>query len=535
MSDVLDSYIGRQIAGYRLTALLGVGGMAKVYRAQDLELSREVAIKLVSGPQYSDAAYVQRFRDEAIRVAALSHPNIVPIYQFGEDKGALFLVMPVLAESLRHQLDREQILPFGHAVHVVTQMAAALQWAHSQGIVHRDVKPENVLLDKAGVAYLTDFGIAREVEALRKKGAKRTLSPSGLPVGTPEYMAPEQLQALTVDHRADVYALGAVLYELLTGTTPYAAATPYAVAVRALTEPLTPPSKHNPAIPRELEKVVLRALAQSPEDRYQDMASFAEALMVASAASHIATTTQPGALAQFASLREVKAAKTNPLRLKRLAMRITQLSELNSYVWIVGSALVALIVLSGMGILLISHLHSSPTATSNQRILQTGTSTIPGGYNTPIPSTATGVTSPKQTATAQASATPRSNRTPTPGSPTPTPGPGTPTPTATPMPLNLSPATQITMSKQDHTCSGQQSITNNNPSPVTWQWTSASGVTGLQFKVGGSGWTSGLPEGTLSADRSTTLSFTLDCSGGQTYAVSMSDNAGNSYNFSLLS
>jgi serine/threonine protein kinase len=542
MSQQSDSLIGRQVAGYRLTALLGVGGMAKVYRAQDLELGREVAIKLVSGPQASDAPYVQRFRNEAVRIAALTHPNIVPIYQFGEDNDALFLVMPVLAESLRERLAREHALPFGQAVQIVTQIAAALQWAHSQGIVHRDVKPENILLDNAGVALLTDFGIAREVEALRQKGAKRTLSPSGLPVGTPEYMAPEQLQAHSVDHRADIYALGAVLYEVIAGTTPHAAATPYAVAVRVLTEPLTPPTQNNPHIPPELEQVVLRALAQRPEDRYQDMASFAEALAAAATASHITpvatiashiTTVPPGTPEPFALLRQLQTEPIEPLRSKRFVTGNWQHSQFHSYRWLIGSALVALLLLGGAGLLLLSHLQPSPNGATHQIILQTGTSTIPASsFNSPVPSTATGVTSPKQTATAQASATPRTISTPTSGS-------GTPTPSVTPMsptPLNLSPATQITLSKQSHTCNGQQKITNNNPFPVSWQWTATSPqVTNLQFQLSGSGWFPGLPFGTLSGNSSTTLSFTLDCAGGQSNAVSMTDNQGNSYSFSLLS
>jgi serine/threonine protein kinase len=516
--------------------------MAKVYRAQDLELGREVAIKLVSGPQYSDEAYVQRFRNEAVRIAALTHPNIVPIYQFGEDHGALFLVMPVLAESLRERLDREHALPFGQAVKIVTQIAAALQWAHSQGIVHRDVKPENILLDKAGVALLSDFGIAREAEALRQKGAKRTLSPSGLPVGTPEYMAPEQLQAHTVDHRADVYALGAVLYELITGTTPHAAATPYAVAVRVLTEPLTPPTQHNPHIPPELERVVLRALAMSPGDRYQDMASFAEALTVPGTTPslfHITTPPRPSSSEHSAPLQELQTSPTAPSRSKGLVTGIWQHSQFYSYRWLIASALVALLLLSGTGILLLSRPHSSPNAATRQIILQPGTSTIPASYNTPVPSTATGVTSPKQTATAQASATPPPVTSPTPAPSTPTSGPGTPTPTVTPLsatPLNLSPATQITMFKQSRTCTGQQTITNSNPLSVIWQWTTISPqVTNLQFQLSGSGWTSGLPFGTLSGDSSTTLSITLDCTGGQSDAVSMSDNQGHSYSFSLLS
>lgn len=198
-------------------------------------------------------------------------------------------------------------------------------------------------------------------------------------------------------------------------------------------------------------------------------------------------------------------------------------------------------MLSGTGLLLLSHLQPSPNAATHQIVVRTGTSTTPASYHTPIPSTATHVISPNQTATAQASATPQTVTTPTsgPGTPTPTLGPGSPTATVTPMsaiPLKLSPSTQITLLKQSHTCSGQQNITNNNSFPVSWQWTATSPqVTGLQFRLTGSDWLPGLPFGTLPGDSSSTLSFTLDCNGGQSNAVSMSDNQGKSYNFSLLS
>src|SRR5262249_44863891 len=153
----------------------------------------------------------------------------------------------------------------------------ALAEAHRNGLVHRDVKPENILLDGAGAAFLTDFGIARQVTA-RQGGTLYTLSASGLPVGTPEYMAPEQLKGEHIDQRADVYGLGAVLYELLTGTVPHPAETPYEVAARVLTEPVAPPSTRNPRIWQELDEVVLGALTARPEDRYQDMSSFARDL-----------------------------------------------------------------------------------------------------------------------------------------------------------------------------------------------------------------------------------------------------------------
>lgn len=276
---------GMRLGEYELRDVLGVGGMAEVYRAFDPGLERDVAVKVLSGPLASDAGYVRRFREEARRVAALNHPHIVPIYAFGEEpgRGLLYLVMPVVPGSLRDYLMRVGRLPANEAVELVYQVASALEAAHTAGFVHRDVKPENVLLDTQGNALLTDFGIAREVTVLRQAGTMRTLSATGLPVGTPEYMAPEQLRGESADQRVDVYALGAVLYELLTGTVPHEAPTPYEVAALALMAPLTPPSARNPEIGRALEQVVVRSLARTPGDRYPDVQHFVAALQRAMA------------------------------------------------------------------------------------------------------------------------------------------------------------------------------------------------------------------------------------------------------------
>ncbi|MGH2514493.1 MAG: serine/threonine-protein kinase, partial [Ktedonobacterales bacterium] len=200
--------IGQSLGGYQLLSLLGAGGMAEVYRAKDPKLDREVAVKVLPAALAMDAGYVERFRDEARRVAALNHPNVVPVYHYGEERGLLFLVMPVLRESLRDRMERDGLLPVSEATRYVVQIAAALDAAHALGLVHRDVKPENILINAEGKALLTDFGIAREASFLKQTGSNRTLAATGLPVGTPEYMAPEQLRAGLVDQRADIYAFG---------------------------------------------------------------------------------------------------------------------------------------------------------------------------------------------------------------------------------------------------------------------------------------------------------------------------------------
>jgi serine/threonine-protein kinase len=275
--------VGRKLGDYQLQSLLGAGGMAEVYRALELPLGREVAVKVLPAALAADPNYVTRFRTEARRVAQLRHPNIVEVYAFngGERGDLLYLVMPVLRESLRDRLDHEGTLSIRESVRIVTEIASGLDVAHGIGLVHRDVKPENILLDKDGHALLTDFGIAREVPFHRQGNAAQTLAATGLPVGTPEYMAPEQLRGGPVDQRADIYALGSVLYELLTGRVPHEADTPYEVAALVLTEPVVPPSRRNQEIPPELEQVVMKALAKIPTQRYSDMRSFALALNAA--------------------------------------------------------------------------------------------------------------------------------------------------------------------------------------------------------------------------------------------------------------
>jgi serine/threonine-protein kinase len=270
--------VGTALGGFRLTSLLAVGGMAEVYRGYDPQLERYVAVKVLPGRVAQDLEYVARFRREAQRVAALDHPNIVPVFQSGEEHGLLYLVMPLLKESLRDRMTREGTLDPVEAVFMAVELAVALEAAHRQGLVHRDVKPENILLNDDGRPLLSDFGIAREVEVLRDPVAVRTLARSGLPVGTPEYMAPEQLRGAVADQRVDVYSLGTVLYESLTGHVPHEGGTPYEVVARVLTEAPVPPTSYNPAIWSELADVVLVAVASDPERRYPNMASFAEAL-----------------------------------------------------------------------------------------------------------------------------------------------------------------------------------------------------------------------------------------------------------------
>jgi len=274
MSAGAGSLTGKQLGDFQLQGLLGAGGMAEVYRGFDVKLKRTVAVKVLPATLASDPNYVQRFRTEAQRVAALNHPHIVPVYHFGEEGPLLFHVMPLFNESLRDRLEREGMLTPKEAVRLIVQIASALSVAHGAGLVHRDVKPENILLNDKDEAFLTDFGIARPVTMSRTGRMAQTLSATGLPVGTPEYMAPEQLRGESIDERADIYALGAVLYELLTGRPPHEAETPYQVAALSLAGKITPPSTLTPGISEELEDVVMIALASDPAARYPNASSF---------------------------------------------------------------------------------------------------------------------------------------------------------------------------------------------------------------------------------------------------------------------
>jgi protein kinase-like protein len=269
---------GSTLGGFPLLSLLATGGMAEVYRSVDSQLRRDVAVKVLPIQLAQDAEYVARFRLEAQRVAALSHPHVVPVFRFGEEHGLLYLVMPLLSESLSDRMRREGALEPTEAVRLVVQIAGALEAAHSHGLVHRDVKPENILLDNDGRALLTDFGIAREVEVLRAGRAVPTLAATGLPIGTLEYMAPEQLRGTVADQRADVYSLGAVLFETLTGHLPHGGTTHYEMVASVLTELPPSPSSYNPTIWPALAEAVLRALAPDPTQRYSDMRSFVTAL-----------------------------------------------------------------------------------------------------------------------------------------------------------------------------------------------------------------------------------------------------------------
>jgi len=271
-----DQLIGRTIGGYRLDRLLGRGGMATVYLAWDAKLQRQVVVKIMSPFNYGDESFQARFQQEALATARLDHPNIVHIYDYGQDGTLAYMVMEYLPGGSLH--DRlvtaacnQQRVDSAWAVGIIQQIAYALEHAHRSGIIHRDVKPSNIMFAKDGRPVLTDLGIAKALH-----GPKLTKAMTA--IGTPEYMSPEQGRGDPIDSRSDLYSLGVVLYELLAGTLPYPADTPWGIIFKHMAEPLPPLQTFNPAVSPALRSVVEKALAKRPADRFQSGLEMAEAL-----------------------------------------------------------------------------------------------------------------------------------------------------------------------------------------------------------------------------------------------------------------
>ncbi len=267
----MNDLTGQTLGQYRIVEPIGRGGMASVYKAYQPSLDRYVAIKVLPPYYAHEPGFAMRFTREAKAVAKLDHPNILPIYDFGQEGDLSYIVMKyVAAGTLKEMMG--QPMPPAQAADIISQIAAAVVKAHNQGVIHRDGYPSNVLMDRGQWALLMDFGLAKMV------AGSVQLTASGVGVGTPAYMAPEQGQGETVDARVDVYSLGVVLYEMLTGRVPFDAETPMAVVLKHIIEPLPMPRTVNPAIPEPVERVILKAMAKDPADRYASTGEMAAAL-----------------------------------------------------------------------------------------------------------------------------------------------------------------------------------------------------------------------------------------------------------------
>jgi phosphate/phosphite/phosphonate ABC transporter binding protein len=271
----MNTLIGKSLGRYHVVEQLGSGGMATVFKAYDTRLERDVALKIIRreafSPEILERVYL-RFEREAKSLAKLTHPNIVDVYDYGEYKGSPYLVMEYLPSGTLKERTGGQ-MPYQEAARILLPIARALHFAHEESIIHRDIKPSNILINRSGEPMLADFGIAKILEA----EAGSTLTGTGVGVGTPEYMAPEQWVGETVKH-TDIYALGVVYFELVTGCKPYVADTPAAVLLKQANEPLPRPRNFVPDIPEAVERMLFKALAKLPQDRYTDMGAFARVL-----------------------------------------------------------------------------------------------------------------------------------------------------------------------------------------------------------------------------------------------------------------
>lgn len=257
------SLIGKKLGKYDVTGLLGQGGMAAVYIGHQYDIDRDVAIKVLAPHPGQDTRFVERFRLEARTIARLQHPHILPVYDYGDEDGVLYLVMAyVRGGSLADRLRKGPLAP-ADAGRLLSQIGGALDYAHRQNVVHRDVKPANILLDREGHALLTDFGIVKLMEG------SSGLTGTGGMIGTPAYMSPEQAQSDDVDHRSDLYSLGVVAFEMLTGRQPFNAETPMQIVLKQISAP--PPLQ---GLSMPFARVIGKALMKSPEDRYQTVADF---------------------------------------------------------------------------------------------------------------------------------------------------------------------------------------------------------------------------------------------------------------------
>ena len=277
----------QRLGKYQLIEELGRGGFATVYRALDTTLKREVALKILDPLLFRDPVFVQRFQQEAVIAANLDHPNIVPVYEIDETEGRYYIAMKLVAgHSLAELIQTRGALPVEGMLSIIREVAAALDCIHKQGLIHRDVKPSNILLDDSGKAMLSDFGLVRATEGSR-------LSTQGVSIGTPSYMAPEQAEGQPVDARTDIYAMGIILYEMATGHLPFSADSPAATLYQHVHKPPPPPSSVNPDVTPTVEQVILRALEKDPDLRYQTAGALADDLTRAGAGRPLAPRPQP--------------------------------------------------------------------------------------------------------------------------------------------------------------------------------------------------------------------------------------------------
>lgn len=316
---------GRTLGRYRLIEKAGVGGMAQVYKAYQPDLDRYVAVKILHPRLTADEDFSARFRREARSIAALEHPHIVRVYDFDTEEDVAFLVMEYLegtslGERLRDLDCRGEVMPLEEVARIVDSLAAALDHAHARGTIHRDLKPSNVMITSEERIVLTDFGLARMIDAT-------TVTGNGGTLGTPAYMSPEQGMGEPGNARSDIYSLGVLLYQLVTGQVPFDANTPYAVILKHITAPLPSPRSIRPELPEAIERVIFKAMAKEPDDRFETAGELAQALHLALATSADHQLPSPTASWSWRSARRWVLATAAVLAVVALALVLPSLLQ----------------------------------------------------------------------------------------------------------------------------------------------------------------------------------------------------------------
>src|SRR5574341_1283057 len=264
--------VGETVGPYKITQYIGRGGMATIYKAHQVTLDRDVALKVIHPALKEDESFVTRLKREASIIAKLNHPNIVPVYDFGELDGVSYLVMRFIEGKTLKEILQAQKPGTQQIIDIIRPVADALSYAHARGVVHRDVKPSNILIDNEGHVYLTDFGLARLAQS-----GDSTISQDMI-IGSPQYLSPEQARGETGDARSDIYSLGIVIYEMFTGRVPFQGDTPYATITAHINQPLPPPRSFNPKVPPAVEKVLEKALAKERDKRFASVHDMMKAL-----------------------------------------------------------------------------------------------------------------------------------------------------------------------------------------------------------------------------------------------------------------
>jgi serine/threonine protein kinase len=407
MSDLADQYLGQ----YQILTRISKGATSTIYKAYQPKLERFVAIKVLSPHVVDEEGFLERFAQEACAVAQLDHPNIVPVYDFDREGDMAYIVMKYVESGTLFSMMKGSPMDLGLAVDILTQIGLALGYAHRRGVIHRDVKPSNILIGERHWAMLTDFGLAKIL------GGERHITRSGVGMGTPDYMSPEQAQGTPGDGRSDLYSLGATLYEMVTGRPPFQADSLMGVVVKHITEPPVPPRQLNPGLPEALESAILTALAKDPADRFQT----AEAMVAA-----VVRGAGP-VLGREAMSRVDPAAisVTRPIEpVSPLPIRERKLSKL---AWLVRVMVgVMTLALVGLATVVIRLTLESPMGQVAVSPLATPTLSLP--TTTALPVTPAPASSPAQTTQILPSATPlpalpKATRSPVPPkmSPSPTP------------------------------------------------------------------------------------------------------------------